>query len=145
MNDEAVAQVTEEIDVERFVRVWRKIRAARKELAKAFKAQDDDLKGKQEIISTELLAFLNRTNQKSARTNDGTVYKQKEMLPSCSDWSAFYAWIKENDAFDFLHKRITVAEVARYMEDNEDGPPPGVRIMESWVIRIRKDGEKDDD
>jgi hypothetical protein len=147
--NEAVEAV-EDIDVAQLVRVFRKIRTKRKEIAKKFKAEDDGLKEKQDLIANNLLDFLNRTKQKAAPTPDGTAYRQKEMLPSCSDWDAFYKWIKKNDAFDFLHRRITVAAVVKFMDDHKDAEgepmlPPGVRVNETWVIRVRAPGEKEED
>lgn len=131
------------IDVEKLVRVYKKMRDARSALAKKFKIEDDDLKAKMEIIGNAMLSFLNSTNQESARTKEGTFYKQIETKPIGSDWGAFYRWVAENDAFDFLEKRIKVTEVVKYMAENKDAEgraalPPGVSVNQEFVIRVRK-------
>lgn len=132
-----------DIDTEKLVRVYKKMRDARSALAKKFKTEDDDLKAKMEIIGNAMLGFLIETNQESARTKEGTFYKQIETKPIGSDWGAFYKWVAENDAFDFLEKRIKVTEVVKYMAENKDADgkailPPGVSVNQEFVIRVRK-------
>jgi hypothetical protein len=132
-------------DLEKRVRVYRRIRDAKLTLSKKFKAEEKVLNEKLELVSNDMLRILNETKQDSARTSDGTVYKQKDILPRATEWLSFYEWIKLENAFDFLERRIKKTAVKQYMEDNEGALPPGVAVMETIVIRVRKDGEKDDE
>lgn len=136
----------EQVDMEQLVRVFRRIRDRRKEMKKAFDLQDRDLKARQELVGNNILDFLNRSNQKSAKTADGTAYRKQKVLPSCSDWGSFYAWIAERKAFHFLHKRITVNAVATYEAEHKGELPPGVNVMRSWTIGVLGvDGKDEED
>src|ERR1039458_7184153 len=73
--------------------------------------------------------FLDSHKMKSAPSKHGVFYKELEVRPRATDWTAFYNWIKQTDAFEFLHKRITADAVAAYMElhrDDEVALPPGI-------------------
>jgi hypothetical protein len=132
-------------DLEKRVRVYRRIRDAKLALSKKFKAEEKVLNEKLELVSNDMLRILNETKQDSARTSDGTVYKQKDILPRATEWLSFYEWIKLKNGFDFLERRIKKTAVKQYMEDNEGALPPGVAVLETIVIRVRKDGEKDEE
>ena len=134
----------EQVDVAQLVRVFRRIRDKRKEMKKAFDVQDRDLKAKQDLVANNILSFLNASNQMSSKTADGTAYKKQRVLPSCSDWGAFYAWIAERKAFHFLHKRITVDAVATYEAEHKGELPPGVNVMRSWTIGVLGADGKDE-
>lgn len=47
------------------------------------------------------------------------VTKQK---PTAADWEALYAYIKENDAFDLLHRRLTEKAVKERWGNDEVVP-----------------------
>jgi hypothetical protein len=145
----------EDVDSERLVRVYRKIRAARSELAKKFKTEDDKLKSQLDTVGNAMLSILIAFKQESVRTAEGTFYKQIETKPIGSDWGAFYSWVAEDpERFEFLERRIKVTEVVDYMkthtETDADGNvrpllPPGVSINQEWVIRVRKANDEGDE
>lgn len=126
------------LDVAKAARVYLKIDDVRKERQAAHDEEDQKLKDQQEQIKAHLLKFLNETNQKSSNTADGLVYWEEVVTPTAADWGAFYEWIKEHDAFDFLHKRITATEITAYMEQNEGAIPPGVSVFRQRVVRVRR-------
>jgi len=126
------------VDTEKLVQVYLRIRQKRSELAKQFKDADDDLKKKQSRLETELLRFLQDNKQESVRTAAGTFYRQEDIKPAGSDWDAFYKWVRENDAFDALERRIKKGFVVDYMEENDGELPPGVSVYREYLVRVRK-------
>lgn len=130
------------VDAERAARAYVKIREARSALAAKFKEEDEKLKHKLSLLEAGMLDFLNKTNQKSAKTEIGTFYKQLEILPTGSDWSAFYGWVKKNDAFEFLERRIKKTAVADFMEQNDGNAPPGVSVLKEWKVVVRRGGKE---
>lgn len=132
------------LDMNRLARAYVKIRDARAEANRKAKEADDDFAAKLALIGTAVLDFLNRSNQQSGKTESGTFYKVLDIKPSASDWEAFYAWVKENDAFDFLEKRLKKSEIAAYMERNEGSAPPGVSVLREFVVRLTTQGTKKD-
>lgn len=126
------------LDLNKLVRVHLKIRDARRELSRQFDDADRDLKVKQVRIETEMLRFLNDSHTNSIKTDAGTVYKQEDIQPSISSDDAFYKWIKENDTFEALEKRVKKTFVTAYMEENKGAVPPGVSVLRSFVARVRR-------
>lgn len=124
--------------LDRFAKVYVKIRDKRAELKAAFDKQDTELKMQQEKLETAMLAQMNATGLKSARTEFGTVYRQEEVKPSASDWDSLYRWIKDNDAFDALERRIKKTFVTEYMETHDGSLPPGVSVHREFVVRVRR-------
>lgn len=132
--------MSDQLDPDKMVRTFQKIKAKREQLKREFAAADEELKSKQALLQSMLLKFLTDSNLSSARTSTGTIYKQTKILPRAADWDVFYTWVRENDAFDFLEKRITRDAVKRYMEENDGLPPPGVSIFSEIEVGIRKNG-----
>lgn len=131
-------QAPAQLDMNAVVNAFINIRDARSALKREFEAKDDELKGKQARLEAVMLGHLNATNMAAVRVDGGTVYKQEEVKPSCSDWSSFYQWVSENDAFDALEKRLTKKFMVEFMEAHEGALPPGVSVHREFVVRVRR-------
>jgi hypothetical protein len=125
-------------DMERVVRAYVNIRDARAKRKREWEAEDAKLSADQDRLGMFLLKHLNDAKVNSSSTNAGTFYKQKVVMPSASDWEAFYAWIAENNAFDFLERRIKRTAITEYMETNENRLPPGVSTFDKYEVHVRK-------
>jgi hypothetical protein len=126
------------MDVQRMVKAYIKIRDKRAEIKKEFEEQDKALKEKLELIESEMLRHMQETGIESIKTAAGTFYRQEEVTPTGSDWDAFYTWVKTNDAFDALERRIKKGFIKEYMETHEGGIPPGVSVYREYVVRVRR-------
>lgn len=126
------------MDMTKIVKAHIAIRDARKVLSDEFNAKDKDLKAKQERLEAEMLRFMHDSNMDSVRTEAGTFFRQESLKPAASDWDAFYNWIKENDAFDALERRIKATFVKEFMEENDGETPPGVSVYREHVARVRR-------
>lgn len=126
------------MDLTTVVKAHVNLRDARNTIRKDYEAQDEKLKAAQTRLEALMLDFLQQNNMDSVRTEAGTFYRQEEIKPSASDWSAFYEWIKQNDAFDALEKRVTKTFIKDYMEQHEGGVPPGISVYREYVVRIRR-------
>jgi len=127
-----------EHNADKLVRVHQKISAARKKLKTEFEAADNALKEQQEVVESAMLVFLNDTKQKTAKTDNGYFYWEEKVTPSGSDWGAFFAFVRKENAFDALHKRISTTFIKEYMEAHDKALPPGVSIHRERVINVRK-------
>lgn len=132
------APAEQPVSLDRFAKAYVKLRDARSAAKKVWEEADLALKLKQERLEVEMLKFLNDHQIESMRTAAGTVYRQEEIQPSCSDWTTFYAWISENDGFDFLEKRVKKTSVKEFMEHHNGACPPGVNVMREYVVRVRR-------
>jgi len=126
------------MDMERLVKAHINIRDARSALKKKFDEEDRGLKKKQERIEAAMLKFLSDNKIDNSKTSAGTFYRQVNIVPMGSDWNAFYDWVKENDAFDALERRIKKGFVNEYMEEHDGETPPGVSVHREYVVRVRR-------
>lgn len=136
--DEDVGNAVAALDLSRVAKAFINIRDARTALAEKFKADDAALKTKLTTLEGVMLRHLNSQNANSISTDNGTVYRQEELTPTGSDWDALYKWIRDNDAFDALERRIKKNFIKAYMDDNDGAIPPGVSIFKEFVVRVRR-------
>ena len=127
-----------DIDVSAITKAHINIRDARAELRKKFDEEDGALKEAQAKLEAVLLDHLNRHGMQSVRTPFGTFYKQEEITPSASDWNLLYDWIKMNDAWECLERRIKKNFVKEFQEAHNGGLPPGVSVYRENVVRVRR-------
>lgn len=126
------------MDVSKLARAYVKLRDTRSERKKEFDEGDAVFKGHMETIEAAMLKMLNDGHMDSIKTEAGTFYRQEDIIPQGSDWAAFYDFVRREDAFDFLEKRITKNAVKQYMEQNDGALPPGVSVFRKFVVRVRR-------
>jgi hypothetical protein len=127
-----------QVKLDKVAATYVKIRDKRSELKKEYEDADLKLKAQLETLESFCLETLQALGVESARTKYGTVYKSLALKPSCEDWTAFYAWIAENDAFDALEKRVKKSFIVDYMADNADELPTGITVLREWEVTIRR-------
>jgi hypothetical protein len=128
----------QEVKLDKVAATYVKIRDKRSEIKKAYEDEDLKLKVQLDAIESFFLETLQALGVESARTKHGTVIKSLAIKPSCEDWSALYAWIAENDAFDALEKRVKRSFIVDYMADNSDELPPGITVLKEWTVSVRR-------
>jgi hypothetical protein len=130
-------QMTEqEVKLDKVAATYVKIRDKRSELKKQYEAEDLKLKDQLETIESFFLNTLQELGVESARTKHGTIYRSLDIKPSCEDWSVFYAWIAENNAFDALERRVKKSFITAFMEDNKDELPPGIAVVKEYIAKV---------
>lgn len=125
-------------DMGQVVDVYLKIRDARAKLKKEYEAADNKLKESLTTLDNFMLGQLIDTGATSVRTEGGTVFRQEEIKPSASDWSAFYDFIRENNCFDALERRVKKEFVKEYMDTHEGRLPPGISVHKEFAVRVRR-------
>ncbi len=126
------------MDYEKIVRAYRNIRDRKQELNRAHEKVIADLDEKLEKLKGVMLAELNTNKGEGIRTAAGTFFRKLETIPTGSDWDAFYDWIKENDAFDALERRIKRTFISDYMDSHDGAIPPGVSVFRRYTVEVRK-------
>ena len=89
-------------------------RAAR--LAKAKEVKE--LQAEESAAKTAVLQLLKETGLEKASGKLATAGIIKEDVPYIKDWDALYGYIKENDRFDLLQRRIGVVAWRDLFKDN---------------------------
>ena len=122
------------VTADKLVKAYIKIRDKRAELSK----QDSELEEQMEIIQAELLAICKDTGTDGLKTQYGTVSRRLSKRYWTSDWESLYAFIKEHDAFHFLHQRISNGNVDTFLAENPDLHPPGLQADASYTVTVRR-------
>lgn len=126
------------MDYSKVVEAYLNIRDKRAEMSKEYTTEDDKLKAIQKQLEGVMLGHLNDTGLDSARTPVGTFFRTESLKPSGSDWTALYEWIRENDAFEALERRIKRDFIKEYMETHDGELPPGVSVHREYECRVRR-------
>lgn len=133
-NKEREKSMSDNITADKLVKAYIKIRDKRAELSK----QDNELEAQQEMIQQELLNICKETGSDGLRTQYGTVSRRISKKYWTSDWESLYKFIKEHDAFHFLHQRISNLNVDKFLEENPDLHPPGLQADASYTVVVRR-------
>jgi len=81
---------------------------------------------------------------KSFKTDHGTDFLTTTDFAQVADWDSVLEYIKNNDAFDMLEKRVSKTAVRGYIEKNKT-VPSGVNYGTRIDVNVRKPVAKVDD
>lgn len=105
-------------------------------------------KTKQKAINEKLSKLENWLNLKmqvdkvkAFNTDFGTAYKSTVEQATVSDMDALLDYVRTNDAWHLLEKRVSKTGV-RALLDEDQPLPPGVNWNSSTVIHVRKPNER---
>ncbi|HEY7824238.1 MAG TPA: hypothetical protein VIG24_15455 [Acidimicrobiia bacterium] len=124
--------------VDKLTRVFVKLRDKRAELAAAYKAEDDALKEKQEVIRAHLLQHCKDHNVDSVRTSEGMFYRTVKTRYWTSDWDAMNKFVLKHEVPEFFEKRLNQGVVKEFLEEHPEAVPPGLNIDSKYEITVRK-------
>lgn len=85
-----------------------------------------DLKVRETQLQEHLIRELN--HQEAAQGVSGSkarVTLKRENTPVVKDWDEFYKWVRENNAFEFLQRRLNTKPVKERWTENEQVPGVG--------------------
>jgi len=114
-----------------------KLRDAKSQLAKQHKEKVAKIDGMIDKIEAALLEQMNTLGVESVRTEQGTAYKSTLTSATVADWDACLDFIKQNEAWEMLEKRVKKDYVTHYVEEKGD-LPPGVNIRTEVTVNVRR-------
>lgn len=132
MSTEQPTQNTAEI-VTRYIA----LRDKKAELDAAHKAKVAEYDTAMEKIEQHLLAQLQANEADSMATAAGTFYKSETMSVRVDDWQSTLNFIKAENAWHMLDKRVNKTAVKEFMEAVND-LPPGLSLHREAVVRVRR-------
>jgi len=129
---------TPEVPLDKLAAVYIKIRNQIASLTKQYDAEVEELKKQQDEIAAAMKDTLKALNVRSVNTAGGTVVLLEKTRYYPSDWAEFKQFIKDNDAFDLMEKRIAQTNMAKFLEENPDRFPPGLQSETELTVSVRK-------
>lgn len=127
-----------EVDINKLVKVYLKIRNAIDEKETQHKEELATLKEQFGIVGQSLLNLCKEQNLDSIRTPVGTVSRRISTRYWTSDWDSMYRFISEHDAPFLLEQRIHGTNMKEFLESNPEAFPMGMQADRSYTVQVRK-------
>jgi hypothetical protein len=101
---------------------------------KAEMARADQVLNKMEA---RMLQMMQAQGVESVRTPHGTAYQSTKMYVGVADWDIALDFIRKNELWNMLEKRVSKTAVDQYKEVHDD-VPPGLNIRQELTVNFRR-------
>lgn len=115
-----------------------KIRDARSKLKNEYEAQDKALEENAKLIEQSMLNACKQLGVDSVRTPYGTIIRSVKSRYWTNDWDSMYRFIRENDAFALLEKRLHQSHMKEFLAENPDLRPAGLNVESEYTVVVRR-------
>ena len=123
-------------NIDDLVGKYLKLRELKKQKEEAYK---QDVAPVSEMMDKLEMLFLQRMNEaglESLPTKHGTPYKTKRTSVTVADWESSLPFIRTNELWHLLERRVSKTAVQQYVEEHGD-LPPGLNWREEIVVNVR--------
>lgn len=124
--------------VDQLVSIYIKIRDARQEAEREWKARDLDFEDQLKLVSDQILEICKETGADSIKTSHGTAMRSVKSRYWTNDWESFHKFVMEWDAPDLLEKRIHQSNMKQFLEENPGTLPAGLNVDSQYTITVRR-------
>ena len=126
------------------IRTYMKLREQKASIEASVKDQLSTVKAKMEKLEAYLKAQMDAQGLTSFKSDYGTAFLTTTDYANVADWDSVLDFIRSNDAFDMLEKRVSKIAVRGYIEQSK-AVPPGITYGTKLEVNIRKPGSKSED
>jgi hypothetical protein len=126
------------------IRTYMKLRDQKAAIEGRVKTDLTTIKGKMDKLEAYLKAQMDAQGLTSFKSDFGTAFLTTTDYANVEDWDKTLTFIRDNEAFDMLEKRVSKIAVRGYIEENK-AVPPGVTYGTKLEVNIRKPGAKAED
>jgi uncharacterized protein YchJ len=125
------------INITNLVAKYIAARDMKAKLDAAHKTKLEPLVAAMEKTEAAILDFFNKHGIDNAKCEAGTAFKASRTSATVNDMDAFLAFVKENEAWHFLEKRVAKTQVDEYVEAHKD-LPPGISYTRMAALNVRR-------
>jgi hypothetical protein len=125
------------VQVDDVVATYMKLRSQKESMEAEVKDKVSTIKAKMEKLEAWIKEQADVQGVASFKTKHGTAFLTTTDYANVADWDAVLDFIRTQEAFDMLEKRISKIAVRGYIEANK-AVPPGVNYGTKLEINIRK-------
>ena len=125
------------VNVNEVIAAYMKLRGQKEGIEAEAKAKVLAIKVKLEKFEAWLKEQADQQGVTSFKTPHGTAFLTTTEYANVADWDSTLNFIRENEAYDMLEKRISKIAVRSYIEQNK-AVPPGVNYGTRLEVNIRK-------
>jgi hypothetical protein len=126
-----------ETNITRLVSSYIMARDLKAKLKADFEAKVEPLTLAMDKTEAAILQFFDTHNMDSAKCEAGTAYKTMKSSATVADMDAFLGFVRANEAWHFLEKRVAKTQVDEYVAAHQN-LPPGVNYSRIAAVNIRR-------
>jgi hypothetical protein len=132
---------TSPLPLDKLAAIYIKIRDAKDKLTSDYKQQYANLEEQMSVLEVEMLETCKTMNADSIRTKAGTIIRSIKSRYWTNDWDSMYRFIKENDAYGLLEKRLHQTHMKEFLSENPDLLPMGLNVESEYTVVVRRSKE----
>jgi hypothetical protein len=125
-------------DMDRFVRVFVKIRDEKAHVAREAKEKEAVLTEELDKIRRALLDYCKENGVEKVGTASGTFFRSVKTRYSTGDWESMHKFILKHEIPDLLDKRINQGNMRQFLEENPEQLPPGLNVDREYAVTVRR-------
>jgi hypothetical protein len=126
------------------IRTYMKLRDQKAAIEGEVKERISDIKAKMDRLEAFLKTQMDAQGLTSFKSDHGTAFLTTTDYASVADWDSVLDFIRTNEAYDMLEKRVSKMAVRGYIEQTK-AVPPGINYGTKLEINVRKPGAKAED
>jgi hypothetical protein len=130
--------MSEQLQADRLVQVYVKMRDKRAALSAAFEEEDNRISAQMDLVEAELLKMCKSIGADSVRTPFGNVYRTVRTRYETSDWEHMYKFITEHEVPQLLERRISTTNMKQFLEENPALMPIGMNVNNKYTVTVRR-------
>jgi hypothetical protein len=136
--DAEVIEPQETVSTDKLIEAYVKIRDIRTEAKQEFESKDEEFAKQLKVLELELLDICKAQGADSIKTRAGTAIRSIKSKYWTGDWDSMYNFIRENDAFLLLEKRLHQTNMRQFLDENPDLKPAGLNIDSEYAVTVRR-------
>lgn len=125
------------VDLPVLVEKYIKLRDGKAKIKERHKAELERIDAAMDKVEAALLSVMNDQGMEGIRFSGGTVYKSIRTTCSVADWDSTLDWVRTNEAWHMLERRVSKQAAEQY-RDEHGMLPPGLNWREEAVVQIRR-------
>jgi len=125
------------VNIDDVVATYMKLRSQKDAIEAEVKDNVAVIKSKMEKLEAWIKDQADQQGVTSFKTKHGTAFLTTTDYAQVGDWDAVLNFIRDNEAFDMLEKRVSKIAVRGYIEHTKS-VPPGVNYGTKLEVNIRK-------
>lgn len=102
----------------------------------ALERQVDQLREKEHALEEELIELCGKARLNGAKGKLASITVMSKLVASVKEWDLLYAYIKRNNAFELLQRRVSDAAVNERWAAKQQ--VPGVEPFQVTKLSVRK-------
>ena len=125
------------VTVDSVIKKYMKLRDEKAAIEAEIKERVDKIKADMAKLEAFLKAKMDADGLTSFKSEHGTAFLTTTDFANVEDWDAVLRFIREEEAYDMLEKRVSKTAVRGYIDANKE-VPPGIRYGTKLDVNIRK-------